>query len=354
MITSTEDRWNVLPVRALLLFSPDPPDVDQFCRFVREVLPKEGVNVLVLLFRYRYKFQTHPELADRGAIGRDDVKKILEACRAAGVKLVPKMNLLGHQSEETELMPLLAHFPQFDESPDLNPPNPWHPSGQFGFYTKSLCPRHPDLFSVIFPLMDELIEACEADAFHVALDEVWIIAHPKCPRCGGMDPAEVFGQYATSLRNHLAEKKCRMWMWSDRLIDGKTTNLLAWQASVNNTHRAIDVIPKDIVICDWKYEDAPPTPGYFAVKGFDVLPSPCYKVDAALAQLEMAYLLRKNGTRAEFSKTLADRMIGMFQTSWMNSREFISAYHGGQATANTSDTVDTFKALFAAIRKNAA
>jgi len=84
------------------------------------------------------------------------------------------------------------------------------------------------------------------------------------------------------------------------------------------------------------------------------LPSTCYKVDAALAQLEMTYLLRKNGTRAEFSKTLADRMIGMFQTSWMNSRDFISAYHGGQASTNTSSTVDTFKALFAEIRKNSA
>jgi len=325
-----------------------------FCDFVREVLPKEGVNTLVLNFHYRYKFKSHPELADSVALSHDEVKQIVRACKEAGVKLIPKMNLLAHQSEQTEMSTLLTKYPQFDESPDYNPPHPWVSSGQYGFYTKSLCPRHPDLFPILFALMDELIAVCEADAFHVGLDEVWIIAYPKCPRCGGADPAEVFAQYATRLHDHLAEKGCRMWMWSDRLIDGKTTNLLAWQASMNNTHRAIDLIPKDIMICDWKYEDAAPTPSYFAIKGFDVLPSSCYSADATLAQLEQVYLIRKNGMRASFSMTLSSRMPGVFATTWMSAKEFIEAYHakaGVTSSPIAKSTVNSFKQLFAEIRK---
>lgn len=143
-------------------------------------------------------------------------------------------------------------------------------------------------------------------------------------------------------------------MWSDRLIDGKTTGLLAWQASMNNTWRAIDMIPKDILICDWKYEDAPPTPGYFAIKGFDVLASPCYKPDVALDQLQQVYLIRKNGARADFSQTLSSRMKGVFETSWMSAGTFINTYYSTNATeAGTARaTVDTFKTLFAEIRKN--
>ena len=112
-------------------------------------------------------------------------------------------------------------------------------------------------------------------------------------------------------------------MWSDRLIDGKTTNLLGWQASMNATYRAIDMIPTDIMICDWKYEDAPPTPGYFAIKGFNVLPSSCYNPEAALAQLAQVRQARKDGTRASWAVTLAERMPGVFATMWEDSKEFI-------------------------------
>ena len=51
-------------------------------------------------------------------------------------------------------------------------------------------------------------------------------------------------------------------------FDGKTTGIGMWEASMNNTHRAVDLIPKDVVIADWHYERADPTAPYFAVKGF--------------------------------------------------------------------------------------
>jgi hypothetical protein len=345
------ETWRDLPIRALLLSVPAANDLSLFCKFVREALPKEGVNTLVLRIEYQYQFESHPELAGAGALSKTEIKEIVRACSDAGIKLIPCTNLFAHQSEHEQIYPLLAKYPQFDESPDYNPPHPWKDGGAFDFYTKSLCPLHPDLYKVLFPLMDELIEVCEADAFHAGMDEVWIIAHPKCPRCGGKDPAELFARHAKRLRDHLAEKNRRLWIWSDRLIDGKTSNLLAWQASMNNTWRAIDMIPQDILICDWKYEDAPPTPGYFAIKGFDVLASCCYKPDVALAQLEMVYLIRKNGERAEFSKTISSRMKGMFETSWMDAGKFIRSYYGTEEN-DARPTTNTFKALFAEIRKN--
>ncbi|WP_316820388.1 family 20 glycosylhydrolase [Pedobacter gandavensis] len=340
----------VFPVSALLLSTPDPQDVPLFCDFIKDVLPKEGVNTLVLRINYKYQFNSRPELAGYHALSKDNLLKIVKACRNAGIRFIPKMNLLGHQSEDISILPLLKAYPQFDESPHLNPPNPWKPANtMFDFYSKSLCPKHPDLFKIIFPAIDELIELCGADAFHVGLDEVWIIGDERCPRCGGLDKAEIFATYVTALHDHLKRKGCEMWMWSDRLIDGKTTGLSAWQASMNNTHRAIDMIPKDIVICDWKYEDAAPTPAYFAIKGFNVLASPCYKPEVALAQLEMMKAIRKNGNRAAFSSTLSNRMQGMMHTMWGNSRDFILAYHGKQADQDS--TVKTFKTLFAEIRR---
>ncbi|MBO9595583.1 MAG: family 20 glycosylhydrolase [Niabella sp.] len=344
--------WKQLPVRGLMLNIPQRADVEMLCRFIKEALPAEGVNTLALRIEWWYQFESHPELAATGALSKAEMQQIVRACKEAGIRLVPMMNLLGHQSEQTELLPLLAKYPQFDESPDLNPPVPWKYGNWYDFYHKSLCPAHPDLLKIIFPLMDELIEVCGAADFHVGLDEAWIIGYEKCPRCGGRDKAEILAEYIRKLHAHLQEKKCRMWMWGDRLIDGKTTNLLGWQASMNNTHRAIDMIPKDIMITDWKYENAPPTPAYFAIKGFDVLASACADTASALAQLEQIYAARKDGTRAEFAQTLAGRMQGVLETTWISTGEFIRAYYGRQPyTAGAAANITTFKNLFRVIRQ---
>jgi hypothetical protein len=43
-------------------------------------------------------------------------------------------------------------------------------------------------------------------------------------------------------------------MWGDRLIDGKKYDFGEWEASTNGTAAAIDLIPKDIIVCPWHYE----------------------------------------------------------------------------------------------------
>ncbi|WP_160712183.1 family 20 glycosylhydrolase [Chitinophaga solisilvae] len=344
-------KWQELPVRGLLLSVPQKQDIPMLCDFIRKALPKEGVNTLALRIEYWYQFQSHPELAEPNAISKEGLLQIVQACRDVNIRFIPTMNLLAHQSEQTEIGPLLKHYPQFDESPDYNPPVPWKNGGMFDFYSKSLCPAHPDLPGILFPLMDELIDVCGADALHVGLDEAWIVGYDKCPRCGGRDKSDILAEYINMLHAHLKQKGCEMWMWSDRLIDGKTTNLLAWQASMNDTHRAIDRIPKDIVICDWKYESAPPTPAYFALKGFNVLASACANTDVALAQLDQILAGRKDGTRAEFALPVAQRMKGVFETMWISTREFINAYYGkGEFRPGAKDNADTFKALFKGIR----
>ena len=45
-----------LPIRGLQVRVLRPDEVDTAVRFIREDLPKEGVNVLVLEFEYTYQF----------------------------------------------------------------------------------------------------------------------------------------------------------------------------------------------------------------------------------------------------------------------------------------------------------
>ena len=111
-------------------------------------------------------------------------------------------------------------------------------------------------------------------------------------------------------------------IWGDRLLDGKTTGLGEWEASMNNTHRAIDMIPKDVFICDWHYERADLTAVYFAMKGFDVATCPWRYPDLAALQLQNMIDFRKQSTRATTS-----HFQGIIQTVWSGADQFLSAYN---------------------------
>jgi hypothetical protein len=94
------------------------------------------------------------------------------------------------------------------------------------------------------------------------------------------------------------------------------------------------------------------------MKGFDVLTCPCANTEAAVAQLEQVYLLRKDAARTDFAKPLAFRMKGVLETSWMSSTSFIHGYYrqpdDDRAAALAVKNADTLKVLFAQIRKTAA
>ena len=43
-------------------------------------------------------------------------------------------------------------------------------------------------------------------------------------------------------------------MWGDRLFDAREHNWGEWEAAKNGTAPAVDLIPKDIIVCPWHYE----------------------------------------------------------------------------------------------------
>ena len=273
--------------------------VEQLTGTVGE-LAKLGVNVIVAEINYGYQYRSHPELRRKNAGSAGQIKKLLGECRRHGVRLIPQFQCLGHQSWGKNTAPLLAKYPQFDETPGKYPNNE-------GIYCRSWCPLHPEVNKVVFALMDELIEVFEADAFHVGMDEVFLVAEDDCPRCRGKDKAELFAKAVNDYYNHLTGKhKIEMLMWGDRLIDASKYSYGKWEASADNTARAVDMISKDIIICDWHYElrQAYESVPMFLEKGFRVWPASWRKPDAARAFVD--YSRRYDN----------DRMLGHLNTTW--------------------------------------
>jgi hypothetical protein len=203
---------------------------------------------------------------------------------------------------------------------------------------------------VLFDLIDELSEAFEADAFHVGMDEVFLLGEPECPRCKGKLKADLFAGEVRALRDHLARSKRTMWIWGDRFLEGATSGIGEWEASFNATYPAIDQVPNDIVICDWHYEAALPTAPLFALKGFPVVSAPWRDTKVAMGQLELIRSVRANA-----GEKIASRMLGMLQTSWVPAGAFMRAYYGeakpGKGDKAAVEAANCFRTLFAELRK---
>ena len=333
-------------VRGFAIAAPRPDAVDDFVTFIDNELAPRSINTLVLRVDYNYQYDSHPELRDEKALSKADVKKLVQACQNNGMEIIPQINLLGHQSWASELENLLAVYPEFDETPHVQMPEEYEWPNEDGLYCKSYCPLHPEVHAIVFDLVDEIMEVFEAKAFHAGMDEVFYIGDDQCPRCAGRDKAELFAGEVTKIRNHLAGQGQELWIWGDRLLDGRTTGLGMWEASMNNTHRAIDMIPKDVVICDWHYERAEPTAAYFAMKGFRVITCPWNKPQVALNQWE---------NYREFQQTanpeLADRYLGMMQTIWTSAENFMKAMQKPEeANESTRGMVESFKQLTEAMQ----
>ena len=269
-----------------------------------------GVNVLICEVNYGFDFKSHPQLkGGAGAITAARAGKFVAAARARGIGVIPMLNCIGHQSWKQNTAALLKRYPQFDETPGQYP-------GNKGIYCRSWCTRHPEVNKVVFALIDELIDAFEATAFHVGMDEIFLIGSEHCPRCKGADPAKLLAAAVTDIHKHLKAKGAAMLMWGDRLIDAKATGMGRWEAAENGTAPAIDAIGKDIILCPWHYnkrKDYPSIP-MMLKKGFRVLPAGWNKPDAVEALIDYSLAAK------------SPRMLGYMATTWSCKTAEVAKY----------------------------
>ena len=331
-----DDRF---PVRGFCIAAPRPANLDEFIDFINNGLAPRFVNTLILRVDYNYQFTSHPELREENALSKADVRKLVRACEKHNIRIIPQINLLGHQSWAGKVNNLLKTYPQFDETPHVAMPENYQWPNDDGLYCKSYCPLHPDVHHIVFDLVDEICDAFEADAFHAGMDEVFYIGHDSCSRCAGLDKSMLFAGEVAAIRNHLALKGRQLMIWGDRLIDGKTTGMGMWEAGMNNTWRAVDLIPKDVFICDWHYERPDQTAVYFAMKGLRVATCPWRDPEIAVKQAEDMLRFRQHST-----DEMKDRFAGIIQTVWSSPEQFLKEYNNPGGEKN--NPAECFRAVF--------
>jgi len=321
------------PIIGAHLRIQDTGCTDALCRYIKESLGPLGVNLLVLELNPGYDFKCYPELSS-GSFGKEDAKKVAACAKEAGIRVAPLFMCLGHQGWAYGKNPLLTHYPEFDEtpdvtegkkSPDLIAGKPIHNTPNGIFYCHSWCASNDDVYKYVFPMIDEIMEDFGADALHVGMDETFSIAEDSCPRCVGKGRADLFAHTVNTLHNHIVkEKGWQMLMWSDRLNNAKEHGYHEWEGDVLGIWRAADMIPTDILLCDWHYDmNERGFPGFETLmeKGFTVLPSGWRDLKQTKFLLDETRKYAKVGA----DKNLPGKMAGMMITCWSEATgEFIN------------------------------
>lgn len=265
-----------------------------------------GVNAIIVETGYRFDFKSHPELRRGKVVTRAAAKNLAAIARKNGVRLIPELDCLGHQTSKNFTHSLLATHPGFAERSPSNP----DPKTD---YLKNWCPNDPRINPIVFDLIDEIAEAFDADAFHIGMDEIFNLASDKCPRCRGQAPARLLAKVVNEFYAHIAgKKKLEMFIWGDRLLDAGQTGYSRWEASRIGTAGAVDLISTNIVICDWHYSQRATYPSVplFLKKGFRVWPAGFQPLEATKAFSDYSRKLRAQNPR----------VVGYLCTTWSSGK----------------------------------
>ncbi|MCL2603151.1 MAG: family 20 glycosylhydrolase [Defluviitaleaceae bacterium] len=297
---------------------------DNLCRYIKEGLAPLGITHLVIEFNPGYVFKCFPELSF-GDFGREHAQKVAAAAKEAGIEIIPLFMCLGHQGWRLDTSMLLKVYPEFIERPHL-PTEAEHLPHDLFFYCHSWCASNDKVYDYVLPMIDEIMEDFGADMIHVGMDEVFDLAESTCPCCSGKTRPFLFARTVNILHDHIVrEKGWQMLMWADRLNNAKEFGYHAWEGDIWDTWKAIDLIPKDIIMADWHYDMN--EQGFrgierFIEKGFTVLPAAWRKLDQTQYLLDEALKWRDSAKEKGYSGAMA----GMMVTSWNNcTNEFLDA-----------------------------
>lgn len=289
----------------------DTLDVDYAKQLIPEI-GSLGFNTLILEVDNAVRLNSHPELAKSNAITTQQLKELIALARNSGLEVIPDFQTMGHQDY------LFAKV-----YPDLveNPEQPY-----------AYCPSNSKTYTVLFEIYDELIELFKPKYFHIGHDEILDFQHNHkqigfCEQCRKTSPDQLLARDITKIVEYLKSKDVQTMMWGDMLLAKEqfppTPGRAYFGGEPENTWNAINLIPKEVVVCDWHYgSDKDPRPeypslGFFITKGFRTIGTTWYNLDN----------IRDFTIAAESQQS--PRILGMIISTWcaINKNAFENTPH---------------------------
>ncbi len=279
-------------IRAWHLIAPRQGDGEKFKRLV-DMFALLKYNTLMIEVDGWLKYERHPKIATPDAMSKAEMKELVGYAKQRGFEVIPQVQTFGHFDY------VLRHeeYKHLAENPEAvnrrEAPRP------------AYCPSHPETYKLVFDLFEEVIEVFQPRYFHIGHDEIVEYGRGDmalCERCKGTSPHELFASEVIKLHDWLKERGLTTLMWGDQLLAEHNGG------PPFNTALATPLLPKDIILCDWRYEPRADHPSlrYFKEQGFPVIACGWYNIYTLFRFSELA---RENGIE------------GYSGTSWWNAKD---------------------------------
>lgn len=211
-----------------------------------------------------------------GKMTKEELKRLRNIAGDLGVCLIPQLNVFGHASGSrirSGKHAVLDFAPQYQ--PLFEPEGGWN-----------WCLSNPETLKLQLALISEMLDAFgNPPFFHIGCDEA---EAPSCPDCIAVPYHELVVRHLTAISDYLKSKGSRAMMWHDMLLERGDQRWKGFYANgTEYTAKALEGLPRDIVICDWFYgpvADSYPTLDFFNHQGFDVLSCPWDNIQGIRAQ----------------------------------------------------------------------
>ncbi|MCM8785320.1 MAG: family 20 glycosylhydrolase [Candidatus Omnitrophica bacterium] len=244
-------------------------DLNNFFKIIKN-LNRIGYNGVILGIGKGMKFESYPEISEEWSYSKKEMKEINDYIKSIGMEIIPEFPTLGHQNDTN----LVKVDPEIVEDPK----NPF-----------VYCTSNPKTYQVIFSILEEIIDIFKPEIMHLTHDEVqhWFSKKRMgiCNRCKNRKLWEIYSEDVNKLHSFLFKKNIRMSLWGDMLLDHRKFKICNCNGAVGDVYKAIDLIPKDIIIFDWHYHyyKKYPSLDYFLNKGFKVFPATSFFNPKAVA-----------------------------------------------------------------------
>ncbi|MFA7183840.1 MAG: beta-N-acetylhexosaminidase [Victivallales bacterium] len=232
--------WPDLKIRGIhvCLQFYGPINVPFFKRLIKACAANK-INTLEIGLDNMLIYDSYPEIAAPGAFSKEEMKAIIDYAAKYYIRIIPIIQSLGHVDHS-----IFSGFPDILETPEAN----------------TYCPSNEKVYEILFSVLDEVIELFNPPYLNIGHDEVDALG--KCEKCRKFTPPEIFARDISRIHDHLKKRGVRTAMFGDMLLnpDGIAEERFAGYFKGGkpfNTYKALEKLPKDIIIADWHYDRDP-------------------------------------------------------------------------------------------------
>lgn len=191
------------------------------------------------------KNSIHTDNGEGDILTQEEVRQLIAYGRERGLNVYPEVPTLSH----TDYI-CLAH-PELREREE----DP---------YPDTYCPSNPDVYPIVFDILEEVIEVFHPNLINIGHDEYYSMC--LCPRCKDKKPHDVYAADVIKIHDFLAERGIRTAMWGDKLLpvctpEGRTYGGAGYDRMSSYgkyiyyppTFYCQYMLPKDILMLHWYY-----------------------------------------------------------------------------------------------------